>query len=184
MEDKMDAYMKKYNEADWGSDDEAAQEAVKLAGTMDDDQYQTFKGKITRATEITNTQHTFDKTRANAKLFSKDRVTLRAKAIKRKDREDLNMFNSWCKLQDGGNLTDEEQKLADQFEKMSEKKRQKIIHGVSYRSNGGGSHSWGSEPLADTDAFVVESERSPGGTHRQRKRTARELAALRAAGAG
>ena len=51
-------------------------------------------------------------------------------------------------------------------------------------AGGGGSHSWGSEPLADTDAFVVESERSPGGTHRQRKRTARELAALRAAGAG
>jgi len=47
-------------------------------------------------------------------------------------------------------------------------------------AGGGGSHSWGSEPLADTDAFVVESERSPGGTHRQRKRTARELAALRA----
>ena len=45
---------------------------------------------------------------------------------------------------------------------------------------GGGGKGWGSEPLAETDGFVVESERSPGGTHRQRKRTARELAALRA----
>ena len=109
----------------------------------------------------------------------------RAMAIKRKSEANFKMYNSWCKSQDGGALSAEEQKLADQFEKMSAKERFKVTHGISQADRAKLYLSgWGSDPLPITDAFVVESERSPGGTHRQRKRTARELAALRAAGAG
>lgn len=91
------------------------------------------------------------------------------------------MVEAWFRKRAGKPLDAREKKLAAQFESLSEAERLSLAGGSEA---GGGGKGWGSEPLADTDAFVVESERSPGGTHRQRKRTARELAALRAAGAG
>ncbi len=103
----------------------------------------------------------------------------RAMAIARQSAANYKMYNSWCKSQDGGALSAEEQTLADQFEKMSEKERFKVTHGISQADRAKLYLSgWGSDPLPITDAFVVESERSPGGTHRQRKRTARERAVL------
>ena len=95
----------------------------------------------------------------------------------------LEMVEAWSRKRAGKPLSVEEKKLAEQFESLSEAERLSLSGGGS-RKAGGGGKGWGSEPLADTDGFVVESERSPNGTHRQRKRTGRSLAELRAAGAG
>ena len=91
------------------------------------------------------------------------------------------MVEAWFRKRAGKPLDAKEKKLAAQFESLSEAERLSLAGGSEA---GGGGKGWGSEPLADTDGFVVESERSPNGTHRQRKRTGRSLAELRAAGAG
>ena len=165
----------------WGEADLAARKAVETSLDMDADGCQTFLEGIKRATKVSDAMQGLEKSQRRGMLLQAGRQQdmARAQAIKRQSEANFEMYNSWCKSQDGSELTAKEQKLADQFEKMSEKERFKVTHGISQADRAKLYLSgWGSDPLPITDAFVVESERSPGGTHRQRKRTARERAVL------
>ena len=151
---------------------------------MTSQQKKKMKGMLDDGTAVVQSANKATREKRNAQHLEsqakKHAAQIKYKTAKAEDFAE--MVEAWFRKRAGKPLDAREKKLAAQFEKLSEAERLGLAGGGS--EAGGGGKGWGSEPLADTDGFVVESERSPNGTHRQRKRTGRSLAELRAAGAG